>query len=305
MRRRAKRVGVWRAAEKRLEHTALVALRTGLRVLGALSLPLSARWAEALFRTPPRQRKTRSERAVLAAGAVEELKTGGTRVAVWRWGEGPPVLLVHGWGGHAGRLARFVNPLVTKRFSVVAFDAPAHGDSDGVRVSLPDLAAVLLEAGATYGPLAGIVAHSLGAMASMMAMRRGLSMERAVFLAPPANPDRYSRLFGNYYRLPQPVTESMKAFYAARHGVTWDDFFVTQRLGEPRADLLVFHDLRDSLVPISEGRAIVEAWKGARLVPTTGLGHSRILRDPFVVNQAVAFLEGTAPLGISEEELAS
>ena len=47
-------------------------------------------------------------------------------------------------------------------------------------------------------------------------------------------------------------------------------------------------------MPCSDGAAIANAWPGARLVTTTGLGHRRILRDEHVVSQAVAFVKGEA-----------
>ncbi|MGZ5446135.1 MAG: alpha/beta hydrolase [Thermoanaerobaculia bacterium] len=47
----------------------------------------------------------------------------------WSWGEGPAVLLVHGWGGHAAQFQSFVEPLVRAGFRAIAFDAPSHGSS--------------------------------------------------------------------------------------------------------------------------------------------------------------------------------
>ena len=55
-------------------------------------------------------------------------------------GAGPRILLVHGWGGHAARLRRYVRPLNAAGFRVVAFDAPGHGGSGGGPVSLPEIA---------------------------------------------------------------------------------------------------------------------------------------------------------------------
>jgi pimeloyl-ACP methyl ester carboxylesterase len=55
---------------------------------------------------------------------------------------------------------------------------------------------------------------------------------------------------------------------------------------------LVIHDRDDADVPIAQGERIVEAWRGSRLVRTSGLGHRAILRDPAVVRRTVDFLAG-------------
>jgi pimeloyl-ACP methyl ester carboxylesterase len=54
--------------------------------------------------------------------------------------------------------------------------------------------------------------------------------------------------------------------------------------------MLLFHDPEDREVPWEHGRRIAEAWPGARLVRASGLGHNRLLRDPAVIGEAVAFV---------------
>ena len=39
-------------------------------------------------------------------------------------------------------------------------------------------------------------------------------------------------------------------------------------------------------------RALAHRWSGARVVTTRGFGHSRLLREPSVVDEGVAFLTG-------------
>src|SRR5687768_6915442 len=98
---------------------------------------LVERWAFNRFMTPRRQALGASDRALLGrARSFDVLLPRGGRVAAWSWGEGPAVLLVHGWESRAAQLGAFVAPLVENGFSAVAFDAPAHGQSPGQRASL-------------------------------------------------------------------------------------------------------------------------------------------------------------------------
>jgi pimeloyl-ACP methyl ester carboxylesterase len=55
---------------------------------------------------------------------------------------------------------------------------------------------------------------------------------------------------------------------------------------------LIVHDEDDDEVPFVRGEALANAWPGARLHVTRGLGHRRILRDPDVVSHVCAFIDG-------------
>jgi len=272
-------------------------VRGSFRLLGRISTTLSAVWAEALLRTPPRYPKSRTDVALLSRARHERAIYGKRHLAVWRWGNGPTVLLVHGWGGHAARLSHFVEPLVQAGFSVLSFDLPAHGDSDGFCAQIPEFAEAIGALDRIYGPFYGVVAHSLGAMSCVLALRRGMPLPRAVFLAPAADPERYSRRFARFFGIPPGVQESMETRFQARYRLRWQDLRAASWVASCATRLLVFHDRRDVCVPISDGAAIVKAWRGARLVPTGGLGHHGILRDPSVIRRSVAFLEaGCSPL---------
>ena len=61
---------------------------------------------------------------------------------------------------------------------------------------------------------------------------------------------------------------------------------------EMTAPLLVVHDRDDRETFWSEGNALVEAWPGARLISTSGLGHRRVLREPAVIEEARQFVTG-------------
>jgi pimeloyl-ACP methyl ester carboxylesterase len=53
--------------------------------------------------------------------------------------------------------------------------------------------------------------------------------------------------------------------------------------------LLVIHDRDDAEVPWTDGADLVDAWPGARLLLTRGLGHRRILHDAVVVQATASF----------------
>jgi len=271
----------------------LLLLRAGFELQGRVAPAAAARRAERLFFTPPPARR-RPSRAVPAPSRRLTLDAAGQRLAVSAWGDGPAVVLLHGWGGESSQLAAFVTPLVERGFSAVALDAPGHGASSGRLSSLPEFAAALAATASALGPLHGVVAHSLGAAATAFALQRGTPVGRAVFVGPPRDPLDWTRAFAGRLGLSADVLGRLQASSERRLGFRWEELNVPAAARELEAPLLVFHDQRDREVAWSDGHAVATAWPGARLQTTRGLGHQRILRDPEVVRHAVAFVAGDA-----------
>jgi pimeloyl-ACP methyl ester carboxylesterase len=265
-------------------------LRLLFRGLSRVSPAAAAALAMVLFRRPPRRRDSAEERDALAKAERLFLSLDGKPLAAWRWGHGPAVLLVHGWGSRGSRLVSFVVPLTEAGYSVVALDAPGHGASAGRLSSLPQFIAAIETVARHVGSVEGIVAHSMGGAATTLAMARGLPVRRVVFLAPAADPAGYSERFAEVLGLTPDVLGRMKQSIERRFGTPWDDFDVLRAAWKMTAPLLVFHDRDDRDVAWTDGEAIAAAWPGAELVSTAGLGHRRIVHDPEVVARAVAFL---------------
>ena len=168
--------------------------RAALQTAFVVSEELGTSLAERLFTTPRRHSRPARERAVLAAAreipidvALRAPRWHGqhTKIRAWRWGRGPTVLLVHGWEGRGSQLGSFVEPLVAAGMSVVAFDAPGHGDSPGHRLYLPDLADCIAAVAGVAGPLHAIISHSFGCAAVLLAgARHGIDAARNVMISP-------------------------------------------------------------------------------------------------------------------------
>jgi pimeloyl-ACP methyl ester carboxylesterase len=244
--------------------------------------------AERLFLTPPRPRRRRVPRALAGADAFA-LTAAGATVRGWRIGEGPAVLLVHGWGGRASQLLPLAEPLRGSGCSLVTFDAPGHGLSSGRIASAVHFAAAIEAVAARVSPRA-IVAHSMGAAAAALAIARGLPLDAAVFIGPPRSPEPFFERFCEALRLPAGVSTEVRRRLAVRLGVAMEDFDVTRVAAAARVPLLVAHDRDDGEVTWHDGAAIAAAWPGARLVTSAGLGHRQILRNGAIQREVSAFV---------------
>lgn len=271
--------------------------RAALQAAYIVSEDFGAGLAERLFTSPRRFPRPGRERAVLAGGrpfAVEVALraprwAGQTRrIAAWRWGQGPSVLLVHGWEGRGAQLGAFVPPLVAAGLSVIAFDAPGHGDSPGHRAYLTDLADAVLDVAAASGPVHATISHSFGAAAVLLAHGRGgLDAARNVMIAPNVVLEDSVRRFAQTIGLDEADRAGLEQRLAASTGLALAALRLERLVAARDAALLVVHDREDREVPLAQGEALAAAWPAARLHATGGLGHRRILRDPDVVARAV------------------
>jgi pimeloyl-ACP methyl ester carboxylesterase len=267
-------------------------LRTAFRTVGSVAPGVAARWAETIFCRPPRHEPRPSEEAFLATGERLTVRSEDQDLAVWIWGDGPVVVLTHGWGGRAGRFSSLAGALVDAGFRVVLFDAPAHGASMGRQASLPQFARALREVGAAVGPAYGLVGHSLGGAAVSLALRHGLTARRAVLLAPPADVFLFSRAFAKHLRIPPRAHDVMQHNLETRLQIRWEELHVPTLARTLTIPGLIVHDVQDADVPYGHGEEIARAWPGAELYSTTGLGHRAILRNPEVIRRTVTFLGG-------------
>jgi pimeloyl-ACP methyl ester carboxylesterase len=265
-------------------------IRAGNRALSRLAPSVAARLAERLFLTPPRGRRPAAEIDLLASARARPMRIGPRRIELWRWGSGPNVLLVHGWGARGAQLGAFVEPLVARGFSVITFDAPGHGASDSGIVTIPEMVTAIREVGTVSGPLAGLVAHSVGATAASVALSEGLEAGAVVFIGPAADLLGPAVHFTETLGFSRDVGERMRARIQRRVGRPWSAFDVPTLAPALRPPLLVVHDRGDGEIPWQHGLVITRAWRAAELLMTDGLGHRRILRDPDVIAAAVAFL---------------
>lgn len=273
-------------------------LGTGLRFLAHRSPALTTTLAERLFRTPPRNPLKQSDEDALLLADPVKVQFGGRSIPSWSFGEGPTVLLVHGWGGRGVQLRAFVEPLVAIGYRVVLFDGPGHGASPGLS-SLPEMAAATRALIDAERPVA-VIAHSMGGPAVLLALRSaGHQPKRLVLLAPPTDMTNATAFFTRAFGLPEHVRTDLELALERRFLIKMKDLraLPADTARAAQLPLLVVHDRHDRDVPVSEGRRLARAWPGARWLETQHLGHFKILRDPSVVGAAVEFVTAEGGLG--------
>lgn len=271
------------------------ALRTGYR-LGSWFMPaMTLQRAFRLFGTPLPGGRQRARQSDPAGARIHELPFGRERITVYVWGDTatqPTVLLAHGWSGYGLFFLPWVQALRRAGYAVATFDQIAHGRSSGYRATLPMFADVLHRVATHLGPLAVVIGHSLGGAATMLALSRGIAAERAILIAPAADPGLAARRFGSMIGLAPHLSGRLFEEFESLTGICVDALQAHINAPHIARAALIVHDLEDREVPWAEGERYARYWPDARLLTTTGLGHNRVVNAPSVIAGALHFLQG-------------
>ncbi|WP_147320865.1 alpha/beta fold hydrolase [Hymenobacter lapidiphilus] len=273
-------------------------LRLQFRLLAAISTEWAFRAAWRLFTTPRRLPEKAWEAAVLADAHRFAVPgpTGALAAYEWNSAGARMVLLVHGWEHRASFWGVLVRALVAADYRVVALDAPAHGASEGRRLTLPAYVRAVQAVADTLGPLHAVVAHSLGGATVVggpvhFNAATGGGLPRLVLLAVPGSTPAVARRFADMLGLPPAVLARMSRYIREQHGRDAESFSLTQAGPVfPVGRALLLHDEHDESIPFAEARELAAAWPDLEFGATSGLGHNRIMREPAVLARIVMFL---------------
>ncbi len=269
--------------------------RWGLGLSERLS-PAFAAWAATrLFGTPLPPKWLQRRHAWAATWKVESWGFEDASLTVYSRPiapHGPVVLLVHGWGGHAGQMRDLAAAVSARGLRPVLLEMPAHGRSRGGTSNLPQFARaidyVVARLRQQGHEVRAVVAHSLAANALAHSAGRGLDVDRLVLLAPPASPYEYTRLFAHVFGLRESTRAALQHRVEAREGILMRQFEPAATGPRVHGATLVVHDREDRTNPFADGVAFSQAIAGARLLETAGLGHTRLLKAPLVLDAVVS-----------------
>lgn len=247
------------------------------------------------FFSPGKYEVKPSEREVIDWGHSHRVPFDGGELAVTTWASGgPAVLLMHGWGGARAQMTGFVDPLLFAGYRVVAYDQPAHGESDGKLTNLLEIAPTMDLIAKEEGPFQAVIAHSFGTLITSYALVEPN-------FPPPARLvyfGAFNRLLDSLPRfqvqagLPDEIMEGFRVLLYEQFGRGVLEAITNERL-TPRIDIpaLMFHDVTDNVTPVEDSRAVARVWKPAQFIETEGLGHRGALQSKSIHEQVVQFLK--------------
>jgi pimeloyl-ACP methyl ester carboxylesterase len=268
-------------------------VRSGFRLLGALSPALAGRLAVNVFLTPRRRAISSSAQTIMAQATPLTIQHGSRKLAGYLWeNSGPTVLLVHGWESNAGGMRGFVRPLMAAGFQVIAFDAPAHGRSQGRQTNFIDYNGALQTVLQQFGPVQAVVAHSFGAAVTLFTLSQHpyLGVQRIVSLGAPSRLKDMLTIWTSFLGISAATVEKMRQKLVDRVGFPLETMVVETAVSQLTIPGLIIHDRQDQVVSFANAEAIARNWQTATLQSTEGLDHRGPLQDREVIRQVVSFL---------------
>ena len=254
--------------------------------LGRVAPQWAAGRMRELFVTPDEHAPRDWELPLLASSERVTLRFG---LSALRWGEGPAVLLMHGWEGRPTQFATLIENLVGAGYGVIALDGPGHGRSPGREADIVLFARALLEAAGELPPLRAVIGHSMGGASALLATQMGLRTETLVTIGAPSNVLGVLRGFSKVVGLPPVARSRFIRMIESRAGIAARQLDVARyQLDFPG---LVVHAEDDRYVRVSEAAAIHEAWPQSRLLRLPAGGHHRVMADAAVIDAILGLLE--------------
>ncbi len=265
---------------------------------------LANRWLVKLFFTPQQYPQPAREKSVIHEAEKFEVLVGGKKVQGYTWGSGPAILFVHGWSGRPAQFAQFIEFCRREGYQAVAFDAPAHGLSEGKQTTVVEFKNAILAISQKTGPFHAVIAHSLGGVACLLAINEGLSVNTLVMIATPSIGEEILSEFAGRINASSRAIHYLRTYIHQTLGKSFDEFSGSYliRYLPPSTQLLIMHDRQDGQVSMRNPEQLVKHFPQATFLKTAGLGHNRILRDVQVIRtvfdyinnpQTMAYLTGT------------
>jgi len=254
----------------------------------------AAKQAFTLFITPQARNQKPLPPVFERAERLSWQESGDTCVG-WRWNAGGKkrILILHGFSSSARNFAHLIEPLVNKETEVIAFDAPAHGDSEGKQIHSLRYRKFIQEIRQQWGPFDGYVAHSFGGLSLCLALEEQppRTSDRVVLIAPATETRSALKQLQSTLRLSPRIMTRIGEAIKKRSGRTIDWFSVNRVVGGLNNPILWIHDQQDDVTPYADILPTQQSISGqVRFRITAGLGHRRIYRDAEVCREIVDFL---------------
>jgi pimeloyl-ACP methyl ester carboxylesterase len=249
----------------------------------------------------PQVRKLRDhEEAVLQTADVSIYPFKGFDIKLYHWrGEGPRVLLIHGWEGQAGNFSDLIVALRSAGYDIMAFDGPSHGHSSKGLTSPIEFAELVKKLVPVFRPR-HLISHSFGGVATTFALSELPDFEVESYTMV-TTPDRFmdriqeiSRQVGVSDKVRDLLIDRMRGEVdTPLEKLNVSEWVKGMNVGRG----LILHDRADRVIPLEVSQRVHQSWPGSVFEVVEGTGHFRILRSPDVVSRIVSFVSESHTTG--------
>jgi len=260
---------------------------TYINSIAIFSKTKAAKKAFILFCTPRKGKVLPHQEAYLNKAKKEVIQTEKAAIQIYEWpGNKETILLLHGWESNVFRWRNLITLLQEENYTIIACDAPAHGNSSGAILNVPMYEECTQKIIEKYQPTY-IISHSLGAMTALYNQYKrnsNTSIQKIITLGSPSVVTEFIDTYQKTLKLNQTVLKSLDDLFLKKFNFRINDFSIAEYVKSNEKKGLLIHDKLDPITPFHNSENIHRNWKGSKLIKTTGYGHSLHQDD---VNQAI------------------
>jgi len=235
------------------------------------------------FMSNPRTRKLKdSEEKILSKSIMEKIEYKNFQIQKYRWGKQnhKTALLIHGWEGQAGNFAAIIDVLVQQNYSVVAFDAPAHGKSSTSETNMFEFADFLESQFTNLNPHL-IISHSFGSVNTATIFRNNpeFNLDMWIMVTTPHRFLTHVNEISNHFGIKNKAyTELIKLIQNdTNENINQLDMAAyCKELSNVRSAIIV-HSKDDKVLPVEGAREVANSFVKSKLIELDNLGHYSIL----------------------------
>lgn len=239
--------------------------------------------------TPPSYKVSNDETKMLYYGKEFQIKVNGKSIKSWKWGNGPSILFVHGWGGRGIQFHHFIVQTLAKGYSVISFDAPGHGSSEGQYSNyfeFSDAVKFFIKRKEELN-IVGLVGHSFGGAAIINSLFKTQIKLPAVLISPIFHLKETFISAFTKQGIPLTIYHEIRDRLNAKYNSDFEKENPANLLNSIDQKLLVFHDRDDRYVPFSQTFQLTDSMENIQLISTRDLGHKRILSNHIVIVEVI------------------
>lgn len=229
-----------------------------------------------LFSSPRKGQIKPEQEIFLNKAKTTSIEYNSNKIQTYHWkGEGKTVILIHGWDSNTHRWKDLIKDLQKENYNIIAFDAPAHGYSEGKLLNVLMYSKCLNRMLKLYRP-EFVIGHSVGAMAIVynQYLKQSSFVEKLVLLGAPSEMSAIMNDYKRILRLSDKFMRALEAYFKEKFDYNFSEFSIAGFAKNIEKEALIIHDEFDRVASVEAAKAIHKNLKHSRLKITEGAGHS-------------------------------
>jgi pimeloyl-ACP methyl ester carboxylesterase len=220
----------------------------------------------------------------------------GKKIRGHRWNhpKDDRVLILHGFSSAAHKFDKYIVTMMNKGYEVVAFDAIAHGESEGKTINAIEYKEMIKKAIYKFGPFNKYIAHSFGCLALTLALEEVDHDENTRIAFISAATETTSALDYAYKALnldDKKIRDEIDNVIYEITGNQPEWFSIKRAMPNIKAKILWVHDEDDRVTPYKDVLKVQEKhFPNIEFMITNGLGHQKIYHEKDVKDAITKFL---------------